>query len=158
MLVHLREVEAGILYVLQCNGPKTDPWVEVTTEIPPVPKNVRCSVFNDIPPICQWDWWLFHLNNGHWLIRTQARAISAKEWDVAFFQWSIAWYICKKIGVCKCWISLHPRNASFDGGESMWRRYRISLDTTKARLIWIKGYFRWHFIILGVEQIVHFPQ
>ena len=29
----------------------------------------------------------------------------------------------------------------------MWRRNRISSDTTKERLLWINGYFRW-----AVEQ------
>ena len=42
--------------------------------------------------------------------------------------------------------------------ESMWRRNRISPDTTKGRLLWINSYSRWHLIIVGVKQIVHFPQ
>jgi hypothetical protein len=42
---------------------------------------------------------------------------------------------------------------------TMWRRNRISPDTTKGRLLWINNCFRWYFIIVGVEQIlvVHFP-
>ena len=129
--------------------------------MPRVPINVGFSIFNNILPIR--DWWSFHLNdghlnNGHWLIRTQAWAISAKDWDMTFFHWSIAWYVSKKIGVSKFWGSLHSRNASFDGGGTMWRRNRISPNTTKGRLLWINGHFRWHFIFVSVEQIVHFPQ
>ena len=121
------------------------------------PINVRCSIFYEILPIR--DWAFGHLNNGHWFIsRTQAWAISAKDWDVAFFQWIIAWYVRKKIGVGKCWGSLHSWNASFDGGGTMWRRNRINPNTTKGRILWINGYFRWHFITVGVELVVHFPQ
>ena len=50
------------------------------------------------------------------------------------------------------------RNASFDRGKTIWRRNRISTDTTKGRHIWINGYFRCHFMIVDVEQIVYFPQ
>ena len=103
------------------------------------------------------DWWAFHLNNGDWLIWTQAWAVFAKDWDIAFFQWRIAWNVCKKVGVSNCWDFLHSRNASFDGGGTMWRCNRIRPDMSKRRLLWINGYFRWYFIIVGVEQIVHFP-
>jgi hypothetical protein len=40
----------------------------------------------------------------------------------------------------------------------MWRRNGISADSTKGRLLYIKRYFRWYLIIVGVEQIVDFPQ
>jgi len=36
----------------------------------------------------------------------------------------------------------------------MWRRNIINPDTTEGRLLFIKGYFRWHLMIVGVEQIV----
>ena len=138
--------------LLRCSGEKID-GVQL---IPCVPINVRCSIFNEIPPIR--DWWGFHLNDCHWLIRTQAWAISMKEWDLAFFQWGIACCVCEKVWIDKCWFSLHSRNTLFDGGGTIWRCKIINPDTSKGRLIWIKGYFRWDFIIVGVEQIVHFPQ
>ena len=118
------------------------------------PINVRCSIFNDIIPIRDL---YFHLNNSHWLIRTHAWAVSAKDWEVAFFQWIIAWCVREKIGVVgKCWVSLHSRNAPFNGGGTMWGRNRISLDTTKGWFLWIDRYFRWYFIIVCIEQIVYF--
>ena len=51
----------------------------------------------------------------------------------------------------------------FDGGRTIvaaivWRCNRISSDTTKRRFLWINGYFRRPFIIVGVEQVVYFPQ
>lgn len=114
---------------------------------------------------CQWA--SIMMNSGHWLIQTQAWAISEKDWNMAFFQWCIARYVRKKIGMCKFWGSLHSRNASFDGGWPMWRRNRISPNTTKGplvesglgRLVWIRvnGYFRSHFKIVCVKQIVRFP-
>ena len=89
MLVHLQEI--AILRLLYCTRPKMNRPDGV---IPRVPINVRCSIFNDILPIRDWDFhWHRHLNdNGHWLIQTpsQAWAISAENGDVAFFQWSIA--------------------------------------------------------------------
>ena len=151
MLPHLRVVVT--LRLLHCSSPKVD-CCEVS--IARVPINVCCSIFNEILPIR--DRWAFNLDNGHWLIRTQAWAISVKDWDVAFFQWSIAWYVRKNIGVGKFWGSLHSWNASFDGWGTVWWRNRICSNTTKRRLLWVKGYFRWHFITVDVEQIVHFPQ
>ena len=117
---------------------------------PRVPTNVGCSIFNDIRPIRDW-WEGFHMNNSHWVIRTQTWAISAKDWDVAFFQWSFTWCVREKIGVRKRWVSLHSRDTSFNRNGTMWRCNRISPDTTKWRLLWISGYFRWNFIIVRVE-------
>ena len=119
MLDHLQA--DVILRIHYCRGTQMDLPDGI---VPHVPKNVRRSVFNDIPPI--QDWWVFHLNNGHWLIRTQACAISAKDWDVAFIQWSIAWYICKKISG-KCW---HSPTSKFivwwrrDDAAEQWNRPR----------------------------------
>jgi hypothetical protein len=82
MFVHLQPV--GILRFLPCSAEKIDFPDGV---IAPVPKKVRCSIFNEINPIRDFDRHLNYLNvlnNGHWLIRTQAWTISAKEWDVAF--------------------------------------------------------------------------
>ena len=153
MLIHLHE---GVLFrFLHCLGRKIDRRDMVIIH---APIYVRCSIFNDIPPIRAWCG--FHLNDGHWLIRTQAWAISAKDWDLAFCQWSIACCVRVKIRVDKCWVSLHSWNASFDSGGTMRRWNEISSDTSKGRLLRLsnKGYFRWNFIIVAVEQIVHFPQ
>ena len=38
----------------------------------------------------------------------------------------------------------------------MWRRNTIRPNPTKGWLLWIIGYFGWHFITVGIEQIVHF--
>ena len=54
--------------------------------------------------------------------------------------------------------SPHSWNASFDGNGTMWGHDWIGLDTIKGRFFWIESYFRWQFIIVGVEQIVHFSQ
>ena len=168
MFVHLQPVAFSLLRILLCKGPKIDfPLnvdgpvvlrVRVDISIRGAPKIVLCSIFNEILPIGDFDRLMNVLNNGHWLIRPQVRAISAKDWDVAFFQWSFAWFVRKKFGVGKFWVSLHSRNASFNGGGAMWRRNRISPDTTKGRLLWINGYFRWYFMTVVVEQIVYFPQ
>ena len=40
----------------------------------------------------------------------------------------------------------------------LWWHNRINPDTTEGTLLWIKGYFQWHIMIVGIEQIVHFPQ
>ena len=155
MLAHL---QVGIIHI-RWGRPKKD---LIDRGKDHVPIDIYCSIFNDIPPIRQLEWWAFqaghwHLNNGHWLIQTQAWAISAEDWNVAFFQWSIAWCVCKEISVRKFWGFLHSRNASFNGGGTMWRSHRINSYTTKARLLWIEGYFRWIFIFVGIEQIVYFP-
>ena len=42
---------------------------------PHVKINVRCSILNDMLPILDWS----SLNNGHWLIRTRACFVSAKD-------------------------------------------------------------------------------
>ena len=155
-IVHLRVVvdEAFILRFLHCQWLKTDVLEGKSSR---APKNVRCSIFNEILPIR--DWWTFNLNDGHWLIRTQAWAISVKGWDVAY-QWIFAWYVRKHmyIDADKCWVALRFRNGSFDGDGTMWRHNRINPNTTKGRLLRIKGFFRWHFTTVGVEQIVYFPQ
>ena len=157
MLVHLIFAFVGSFRVLYCNGPKID-LLDGRLPVEDVPINVRSSIFNGIPPI--WDWWILnvgHLNDGHRLLRTQAWAITAKDGDVAFFQWIIAWYVRKKIGVGKFWNFLHSRNAGLDSGGTMWWRNCISPDTTKRGLLWVNGYFRLHFTTVNVEQIVHFP-
>ena len=105
MFIHLRQGAVGYILHLDYGGPKMDRLDGVVHR---VPVDVPCSIFNDIRPIR--DWWIFHLNdghwlfwtrawairlngghlnNGHWLIRTQAWAISAKDRNVAIFQWSI---------------------------------------------------------------------
>ena len=137
------------LCILHCSPMKVERPHGVT---PLVPINVLCSVFDEILPIR--DWWVFDLNDDHWLIRTQAWTISASVWDVAFFQWSIPKCVREKIGADKCWVSLHSRNASFNVGETLWRRNRISPNTTKGWFLRIDGYFR----IVCEEQIVHFPK
>ena len=150
-LIHLKEVT--LFRIIQWSGPKIDPLDGI---FPRRPISVHCSIFNRISPI-RGVWWGFHQNDSHWLIWTQAWAISAENWDTAFFQWSITWYVRKKIGVGKFWVFLHYRNASLNGGETAWLRNRIRSDTTKRRLLWIKGYFGRHFRIVGVKLIVHFP-
>ena len=73
MIVHLHV----LLYLrsFDCSAIKIDHRARV---MPNAPINVHCgSIFNDIPPILDLDWW--SLNNGQWLIRTQAWAVSVKE-------------------------------------------------------------------------------
>ena len=163
MLVHLLlEIIPPAVYIghrpQAQAGAKTDRRDGATIR---VPIKVLCSIFNVVPPIR--DWWVSmidgHLNDSHWLLRTQAWTISTKEWDVGvFFQWSIAWHVREKIGVDKCRGSLHSRNASLDRGGTMWGRDRIGPNTTKRRILRINSNFWWHFIIVDVEQIVHFTQ
>ena len=72
MVIHLKP---GVcLGRNDCIGPKMDLPDRVILR---VPKKVSCSIFNDILPIR--DRWIFHLNNCHWLIRTQTWAICAKD-------------------------------------------------------------------------------
>ena len=86
MLVHLRPIVVLRLHSLQCSGPNID---RLDGCIARGPINVRSSIFNEILPIRDfWDWASDgQLNNGHWLIRTQAWAISA---NVVISQWSFA--------------------------------------------------------------------
>ena len=138
-----------------CWGQKIDRLAGI---IPRRPIIAQCSIFNEILPIREQ--WVSHLNDGHSPIRIHWEdwAISAKNWDVAVFQWSIVCCVRKKINIGKCCVSFNSRNASFDGVKTKWRRNIISPDATKGRLIWINGYLRWHFITVGVELIVDFPQ
>ena len=85
MFVHLQPV--FVLRYLPCSGAKIDFPEGVRIR---APKNVLCSIFNEILPMGDFDRHMNVLNNGHWFIRTQAWAISAKDWDVAFFQRSFA--------------------------------------------------------------------
>ena len=84
MLIHLRPRRPVVsLRILQVEsiGPKIDLPNGVRESVHG-PKNVRCSIFNEILPIRNWyfgDTNTRHLNNGHWLIRTQAWAISVKD-------------------------------------------------------------------------------
>ena len=57
----------------------------------PIKKNIRCIIFNEI--LLNWDWWAGFSQlagtwtYGYWLqADTGQRAISAKNWDVVFFQ------------------------------------------------------------------------
>ena len=157
MVVHLRDGGSFKFRTVYRSMPKVH---RLDGVLHSVPINIRCPVFNEIPPIwdCQWgqpEWGQWIQNDGHWLLRTQTWVISTKEWDVVFFQWSIAWYVREKFGIGNCWRSLHFWNASFDGGRTVWGQNRIGLDTTKGRFFWIEGYFRWQFIVVGVEEIVY---
>ena len=71
-VVHLRPVSN--FRFLHCTEPKIDYLDGVTARDP---KHVRCSIFNEILPIRDWAF-DGHLNNGHWLIPTQAWEISVK--------------------------------------------------------------------------------
>ena len=61
--------------------------------------------------------------------------MSMKDWDGAFFQWSIARHVREK----SAWesagfsFSFHSRNASFDGSLNPKLIFRISLDMTKRQ-------------------------
>ena len=68
MIVHL-------IGVVSIRMPKMDHYHAVEGVETLIPINIRCSIFNEILPIP--DWW--SENNGHWLIRTQAWATSAKD-------------------------------------------------------------------------------